>query len=73
MCARAAGRHRSLAVAIVLDVILLAIGLTVWQIAVNAGTVSAVLYGSPDRIWIMDTIEFTPTFQEYGGGRARST
>lgn len=48
----AAGRrHRSLAVAIVLDVILLAIGLTAWQIAVNAGTVSALLYGSPDRIW----------------------
>lgn len=44
-------RHRSFAVAIVLDVILLAIGLTGWQLAVNAGTVSALLYGSPERIW----------------------
>jgi NitT/TauT family transport system permease protein len=48
----AAGRrHRSLAVAIVLDIVLLAIALAAWQYAVNAGSVSALLYGSPDLIW----------------------
>jgi NitT/TauT family transport system permease protein len=48
----AAGRrHRSLAVAIVLDVVLLAIALAAWQLAVNAGSVSALLYGSPALIW----------------------
>jgi NitT/TauT family transport system permease protein len=48
----AAGRrHRSLWVAIVLDVVLLAIGLAAWQYAVNAGSVSPLLYGSPELIW----------------------
>ena len=48
----AAGRrHRSLAVAIVLDVVLLAGGLAAWQIAVDAGRVSSLLYGSPEMIW----------------------
>lgn len=48
----AAGRrHRSLAVAIVLDVVLLAIALIAWQLAVNAGSISSLLYGSPGQIW----------------------
>jgi NitT/TauT family transport system permease protein len=48
----AAGRrHRSIVVAIVLDVVLLVIGLTAWQFAVDAGSVSSLLYGSPELIW----------------------
>jgi NitT/TauT family transport system permease protein len=48
----AAGRrHRSLALAIVLDLVLLAGALTAWQLAVDAGSVSSLLYGSPEMIW----------------------
>jgi NitT/TauT family transport system permease protein len=43
-------RHRSLAVAIVLDVVLVAIGLAVWQYGVDNGSVSSLLYGSPAAI-----------------------
>jgi NitT/TauT family transport system permease protein len=47
----AAGRrHRSVGVAIVLDVVLLAIALVAWQYAVNSGSVSSLLYGSPELI-----------------------
>jgi NitT/TauT family transport system permease protein len=48
----AAGRrHRSLALAIVLDLVLLAGALAAWQLAVDAGSVSSLLYGSPEMIW----------------------
>lgn len=48
----AAGRrHRSVGVAIVLDVVLLVTALAAWQYAVNAGSVSSLLYGSPKLIW----------------------
>jgi NitT/TauT family transport system permease protein len=43
-------RHRSLAVAIVLDVVLVAIGLTAWQAAVDNGSGTGLLYGSPKAI-----------------------
>ena len=48
----AAGRrHRSFTLAIVLDLVLLAGALTAWQLAVDAGSVSSLLYGSPELIW----------------------
>lgn len=43
-------RHRSLAVAIVLDVVLVAIGLAAWQYAVDNGSDAGLLYGSPKAI-----------------------
>jgi NitT/TauT family transport system permease protein len=43
-------RHRSLAVAIVLDVVLVAIGLAAWQYAVGNGSDGGLLYGSPKAI-----------------------
>jgi NitT/TauT family transport system permease protein len=43
-------RHRSLAVAIVLDLVLVAIGLAVWQYEVDSGSDGGLLYGSPAAI-----------------------
>jgi NitT/TauT family transport system permease protein len=43
-------RHRSLALAIAADVVLVAIGLAVWQYGVDNGSVSGLLYGSPAAI-----------------------
>src|ERR1700704_5647102 len=47
----AAGRrHRSLGVAIVLDLVLVAIGLAAWQYAVDSDQAGGLLYGSPVAI-----------------------
>jgi ABC-type nitrate/sulfonate/bicarbonate transport system permease component len=47
----AAGRrHRSLGVAIVLDLVVVAIGLVAWQYAVDSGPAGGLLYGSPVAI-----------------------
>lgn len=47
----AAGRrHRSVLVAIVLDVVIVGIGLAAWQYGVDNGAVSGLLYGSPAAI-----------------------
>jgi NitT/TauT family transport system permease protein len=43
-------RHRSLALAIVLDVVILAIGLAGWQYAADNGSSTSLLYGSPKAI-----------------------
>jgi NitT/TauT family transport system permease protein len=43
-------RNRSLALAIGLDVVLVAIGLALWQYGVDSGSVSGLLYGSPAQI-----------------------
>jgi NitT/TauT family transport system permease protein len=43
-------RHRSVLVAIVLDVVVVGIGLAAWQYGVDNGSVSGLLYGSPAAI-----------------------
>jgi NitT/TauT family transport system permease protein len=43
-------RHRSVLVAVVLDVVIVGIGLAAWQYGVDNGSVSGLLYGSPVAI-----------------------
>ncbi|HET6499612.1 MAG TPA: ABC transporter permease [Amycolatopsis sp.] len=65
----AAGRrHRSLALAITLDVVLLVVLLGSWQFAVDSGSVSGLLYGSPGQIWhtIVGGVESGTMFSDAG-------